>query len=48
MLLKRLTLHNYTVFQGTHTLTLEPRESSEPRNIILIGGKNGAGKNQYP
>lgn len=44
MLLKRLTLHNYTIFQGTHTLTLEPRESPEPRNVILIGGKNGAGK----
>lgn len=44
MLLKRLTLHNYTIFKGGHTLSLEPRECPEPRNVILIGGKNGAGK----
>src|SRR4030067_3563936 len=44
MLLKKLTLHNYSVFCGTQTIRLEPSGSSDTANIVLIGGKNGSGK----
>lgn len=43
MILKRLSLHNYSSFQGSHTIDFgEQRKST--RNITLIGGKNGCGK----
>lgn len=42
MKLQRLTLHNYSVFEGTCDLSLDVR--TEGKNVIIIGGKNGAGK----
>ena len=44
MLLKKLTLNNYSVFCGTQSIRLEPSGSSDTANIVLIGGKNGSGK----
>jgi DNA sulfur modification protein DndD len=40
--LNKLTLHNYSVFEGTCELSLEIRTPG--KNVIIIGGKNGAGK----
>lgn len=42
MRLNKLTLHNYSVFEGTCELCLEVRTPG--KNVIIIGGKNGAGK----
>jgi DNA sulfur modification protein DndD len=47
MLIKQLVLHNFRVFNGTHTIDLAPRKrrhDDNPRPIILFGGLNGAGK----
>jgi DNA sulfur modification protein DndD len=41
MILTRLTIKDFGVFNGEHTLDLSPKEH---RPIILFGGKNGAGK----
>ena len=43
MIIKSIILNNFKNFQNEHTLDLMP-ESSTNHNIILIGGKNGAGK----
>jgi DNA sulfur modification protein DndD len=40
--LTRLILHNYSVFEGTCEFPLDVRTPS--KNVIIIGGKNGAGK----
>ncbi len=37
----RLTMHNFGPFKDTHTVDLSPIEG---KNIIVIGGMNGAGK----
>ena len=42
MKLTRLILHNYSIFEGTCEFLLETRTSG--RNVVIIGGKNGAGK----
>ena len=42
MLLTRLVLHNYSVFEGRCELQLTTSETG--RNVTIIGGKNGAGK----
>jgi len=44
MLLARLSLHNFKIFEGTHHLDLSVDKNSSTKNIILIGGLNGAGK----
>lgn len=47
MLIKQLVLHNFRVFNGTHTIDLAPRRrkhDNNPRPIVLFGGLNGAGK----
>lgn len=47
MLIKQLVLHNFRVFNGTHTIDLAPRKrpnDDNPRPIVLFGGLNGAGK----
>ncbi|URQ61321.1 DNA sulfur modification protein DndD [Pantoea alhagi] len=47
MLIKQLVLHNFRVFNGTHTIDLAPRtrnQQDNPRPIVLFGGLNGAGK----
>ena len=45
MIIKKLTLTNFRVFQGTHEIELAPRErNGELRPIVLFGGLNGAGK----
>ena len=45
MILHRLTLREFGLFSGEHTLSLTPRiKYRKPRPIILIGGKNGTGK----
>jgi len=44
MLLRKLTLHNFGTYAGSQTLDL----GTEPgRPVILIGGKNGAGKSTF-
>jgi len=40
--LNRLVLHNYSVFEGSCEFSLEVR--SPEKNVVIIGGKNGAGK----
>jgi len=42
VLLTRLVLHNYSVFEGRCELRLT--DSQDGRNVTIIGGKNGAGK----
>ncbi|MEU6720387.1 AAA family ATPase [Nonomuraea sp. NPDC046802] len=42
MIFDELTLRNFGVFSGTHTLTLTPPASDRP--VVLIGGLNGCGK----
>lgn len=44
MLLTRIVLHNFKVFEGTHELNFSVPGKSDKKNIILIGGLNGAGK----
>ncbi|EOC1455983.1 DNA sulfur modification protein DndD [Cronobacter sakazakii] len=47
MLIKQLVLHNFRVFNGTHTIDLAPRKRPHEVNhrpIVLFGGLNGAGK----
>ncbi|EAA8388914.1 TPA: DNA sulfur modification protein DndD [Salmonella enterica] len=47
MLIKQLVLHNFRVFNGTHTIDLAPRKRQHEVNsrpIVLFGGLNGAGK----
>lgn len=44
MLLHSLKLKNFGLYAGEQTLQLAPRRFSKPRPIVLIGGKNGAGK----
>src|SRR6266436_3273237 len=41
MILARLTITDFGVFHGEHSIDLSPRNH---RPIILFGGKNGAGK----
>lgn len=41
MILTRLSVTDFGVFRGTHTIDLSPKSH---RPIILFGGKNGAGK----
>ncbi|EQC4538729.1 DNA sulfur modification protein DndD [Cronobacter sakazakii] len=47
MLIKQLVLHNFRVFNGSHTIDLAPRKRPHEVNhrpIVLFGGLNGAGK----
>ena len=45
MILKRLRLRDFGVFNGEHSIELTPREKyGRKRPIILFGGLNGAGK----
>lgn len=45
MIIKKLVLHNFRVFRGTHEIDLAPRkENKKPKPIVLFGGLNGAGK----
>ncbi len=41
MILTKLTVNDFGVFRGQHTVDLSPKNQ---RPIILFGGKNGAGK----
>jgi len=42
MTFDEITISNFSVFRGTHTIALAPPENSRP--IILVGGLNGNGK----
>lgn len=45
MIIKKLVLHNFRVFHGTHEIHLDPQGTSQNQKpVILIGGLNGAGK----
>ncbi|UZP67639.1 DNA sulfur modification protein DndD [Desulfovibrio mangrovi] len=45
MLLKRITLDNYGLYNGTVSFDLYPREKyGKLRPVVLFGGNNGAGK----
>lgn len=45
MIIQKLTLENFRVFQGLHEIDLEPRSSAtNAKPIVLFGGLNGAGK----
>ena len=45
MILHRLTLRDFGLFSGEHTLSLTPRTKYRMRRpVVLIGGKNGTGK----
>lgn len=45
MIIKKLVLHNFRVFRGTHEIDLSPRkEKGASKPIVLFGGLNGAGK----
>jgi DNA sulfur modification protein DndD len=47
VLIKKLVLRNFRVFNGTHVIDLAPRKrqnDDNPRPIVLFGGLNGAGK----
>ncbi|PUB42699.1 DNA sulfur modification protein DndD [Pseudomonas sp. GV047] len=45
MIIKKLVLHNFRVFHGTHEIHLTPQNNSQHQKpIVLIGGLNGAGK----
>ena len=44
MILKSLTLHDFGTYAGEQVLKLD---ADGPRNVILIGGKNGAGKSTF-
>jgi DNA sulfur modification protein DndD len=48
LILKRLILENYCLFAGRHEFDLQPRTKyGQVRPIILLGGKNGAGKTTF-
>lgn len=44
MLLRKMTLHNFGTYAGSQTLDLATQQD---RPVILIGGKNGAGKSTF-
>ncbi|MEI2768378.1 MAG: AAA family ATPase [Nitrosomonas sp.] len=45
MILEKLTVFNFRVFEGAHTFDLVPRIKYNKKDpIILFGGLNGAGK----
>lgn len=45
MILTHLTLENFGIFRGSKTIDLHPRvDIDESAPVILVGGKNGAGK----
>ena len=45
MIIKKLVLHNFRVFRGTHEIDLAPRkDNKKSKPIVLFGGLNGAGK----
>ena len=48
MLLHKIVLENYCLYQGRHEIDLRPREKfRKTRPIVLFGGKNGAGKTTF-
>lgn len=42
MILDEITIHNYGIYNGRHSLKLSPPSKKQP--IVLIGGLNGGGK----
>lgn len=48
MIINKLTIENVGLFRGEHTFDLKPDFSTtDSKPIILIGGKNGAGKTTF-
>ena len=45
MIIRQLTLENFGVFKGVHKFDFLPKlNRGKPQPIVLLGGKNGAGK----
>jgi DNA sulfur modification protein DndD len=44
MILRKLVLENFGLYEGRTELDLAPRGSAGTRPVVLIGGRNGAGK----
>jgi DNA sulfur modification protein DndD len=47
MLLKKIVLENFGPYKGRVEFDLIPKPKDNKKNIILIGGKNGAGKTTF-
>ena len=47
MKFRSLEIENFGLFSGTHVVDLTPKSSEKNQPIILIGGKNGAGKTTF-
>ncbi|EOW2738737.1 DNA sulfur modification protein DndD [Klebsiella michiganensis] len=45
MIFERISLYNFGIYQGHHTISLDSPEHNKP--IILIGALNGAGKTTF-
>jgi len=45
MIIDEITIHNFGVYLGRHTVSLKPKNAKKP--IILIGGLNGVGKTTF-
>ncbi|MGL4880443.1 MAG: DNA sulfur modification protein DndD, partial [Waterburya sp.] len=44
MIFTELTIENFGVYAGKHTIDLRPKSNDSIRPIILLGGMNGGGK----
>lgn len=45
MIFEEVTLYNYGIYKGLHTVSLDSNDPTKP--VILIGAMNGAGKTTF-